>query len=92
MFVMQHASQHPLELSALRLDMLEMQPLEASVCDLVVSVHAGPPGLHGLCIYKTALFDATTITRMLSDFQRVLACLVAQPELPLSTWRAQRDV
>jgi hypothetical protein len=45
-----------------------------------------------LCIYKPALFDAATITRMLSDFQQVLACLMTEPELPLSTWRAQRNV
>jgi amino acid adenylation domain-containing protein len=92
MLIMQPASQHPLALSALSLTRLEMQPLGASVCDLVVSVHASPQGLDGLCIYKTALFDATTITRLLSDFQQVLACLMAQPELPLSTWRAQWDV
>ena len=38
------------------------------------------------------LFDATTIARMLDDFQRVLADLIAQPEQPLSTLRLQWDV
>jgi non-ribosomal peptide synthetase component F len=44
-----------------------------------------PQGLTASCIYKTALFEATTIKRLLRDFQEVLARLVAQPEQQLST-------
>jgi non-ribosomal peptide synthetase component F len=90
MFVMQNARQHTLELPALRPKVLETQPLEASACDLAVSVREGPHELDGLCIYKTALFDATTITRMLRDYCQVLEQLIAQPELRLLTLRARR--
>jgi non-ribosomal peptide synthetase component F len=84
MFAMQNARQHRLELPALRHKVLETQPLEASACDLAVSVREGPHGLDGSCIYKTALFDAPTITRMLEDYHQILEHLVAQPELRLS--------
>jgi hypothetical protein len=36
--------------------------------------------------YKTALFDAATIKRLLEDFQRVLERLVTQPDQSLSTF------
>jgi non-ribosomal peptide synthetase component F len=47
-------------------------------------IHQRPQGLDGSCIYKTALFDAATIQRLLEDFQEVLERLVAQPEQQLS--------
>ena len=57
--------------------MLEMHPLEASACDLAVSVSENPQGLDGLCIYKMVLFEATTITRMCGDYQQILEQLIA---------------
>ena len=91
MFAMQNARQYTLTLPALTIQVLETQPIEASACDLAVSVRESSQGLDGLCIYKTALFDATTITRMLEDYQQTLDRLIAQPELLLSSLRAQRD-
>jgi amino acid adenylation domain-containing protein len=85
MFVMQNASQHMLELPGLHLKVLETPSLEASTCDLAVSVRESQQGLDGLCIYKTALFDATTITRMLADYHQLLEHLIVQPEMPLSS-------
>jgi non-ribosomal peptide synthetase component F len=84
MFVMQNARQYTLALPDLTVQTLETQPVEASACDLAVSVREGPQGLEGLCIYKTALFDTPTIVRLLEDFQQVLACFIAQPELRLA--------
>jgi hypothetical protein len=92
MFAMQNARQHTLALPALRLKVLETQPVEASACELAVSVRESPQGLDGLCIYKTALFDVSTIIRMLGDFQRVLERLIAQPELTLSAFHSLREV
>jgi non-ribosomal peptide synthetase component F len=92
MFVMQNARQHMLELPALSLKVLETKPLEASACDIAVSVRESPQGLDGLCVYKTALFDAATITRMFEDYLRVAEYLVAQPELRLSTLHARGGV
>ena len=92
MFVMQNARQHTLALPALSVQVLETQPVEASACDLAVSIRESPQGLDGLCIYKTALFDAPTIARMLEDYQQILERLIAQPELRLSTFRPLWDV
>jgi amino acid adenylation domain-containing protein len=89
MFAMQNARQHTLALPALTVEALETRPIEASACDLAVSVRESEQGLEGLCIYKTALFDTSTITRMFEDFQWVLACLIAEPELRLSTLRTR---
>jgi hypothetical protein len=87
MFAMQNARQHTLTLPALTIQALETHPVEASACDLAVSVHASPLGFEGVCIYKTALFNAPTITRLLDNFQQVLARLIAEPELRLSALR-----
>ena len=91
MFALQNARQHTLALPALAIQVLETQPVEASACELAVSVRESPQGLEGVCIYQTALFDAPTITRLLEDYQQVLECLIAQPELRLATFRARRD-
>jgi acyl carrier protein len=91
MFAMQNARQHTLALPALTVQPLETKSVEASSCDLAVSVRESPQGLEGLCIYKTALFDTPTINRLLDDYQQVLECFIAQPELRLATFRACRD-
>jgi non-ribosomal peptide synthetase component F len=90
MFVMQNARQHTLALPALTVQALETQPVEASACDITMSVRKSSQGLDGLCLYKTTLFDATTIARMLKHYQWVLERLIAQPELSLSTLRSLR--
>jgi amino acid adenylation domain-containing protein len=90
MFAMQNARQHTLVLPALTIQALETRPVEASACDLAVSIRESPQGLEGLCIYKTVLFDDLTITRLIEDFQQVLTCFVADPELRLSTFRIRR--
>lgn len=90
-FAMQNSRQHTLALPALTVQPLETKSVEASSCDLAVSVRESPQGLEGLCIYKTAMLDTPTITRLLEDFQRVLTCLIADPELCLSTFRTRRE-
>jgi hypothetical protein len=90
MFAMQNARQYSLVLPALTIQVLKTQPVEASACELAMSIHESPQGLEVSCIYQTALFDAPTITRLLEDYRRVLKCLIAQPELRLSTLRARR--
>ena len=56
--------------------------------DIILTLRERPQGLTGTCLYKTDLFDAATISRMLDDFQDVLTCLSAQPEQALATFRA----
>jgi len=90
MFALQNARQHTLALPSLIVQALETQPVEASACELAVSLHESPQGLEGSCVYQTALFDAPTVTRLLEDYRQVLECLIAQPELRLATLRARR--
>jgi non-ribosomal peptide synthetase component F len=73
---------------------LTFQALEQSVgipdgglttFDLTLILRERPQGLIATCIYKTDLFDTTTIRQMLDDFQSVLTCLSAKPEQALVT-------
>jgi non-ribosomal peptide synthetase component F len=53
--------------------------------DLTLMLGERPQGLAVTCIYKTDLFDTTTVSRMLDDFQSVLTYLSAKPEQALVT-------
>jgi amino acid adenylation domain-containing protein len=86
MFILQNAMPRSLKLRALTLSALEADQnvteseLTATTFDLILVLRQRPPGLTGSCIYKTTLFDATTIDRVLGDFQQVLERVVSQPE------------
>ncbi len=58
--------------------------------DIILTLRERPQGLAMTCLYKADLFEATTITKMLDDFQDVLACFSAQPEQVLATFRSFR--
>jgi hypothetical protein len=58
--------------------------------DIVLTLRERPQGLTGTCLYKTDLYDATTISRMLDDYHYVLTCLSAQPEQALATFHGLR--
>ena len=91
LFVLQHALPPPRQLPGLTLRVMEASQsmtepgVTATTFDCILMLRETPQGLTGSCIYKTALFEATTIKRLLRDFQEVLTHLVAQPEQPLST-------
>jgi amino acid adenylation domain-containing protein len=91
LFVLQHAVAPPYQLPGLTLRVMETSQgtpepgITATTFDSILMMRETPQGLTGSCIYKTALFEAATIKRLLRDFQGVLARLVAQPEQPLST-------
>jgi hypothetical protein len=91
MFAMQNTRQHRLKLPALTVQVLETHSVEASACNLAMSVRESPQGLEVVCIYKTEMFAAPTITRLLDDFQRVLKDFIADPERRLSTFRTRRE-
>ena len=57
--------------------------ITATTFDCILMLRETSRGLTASCIYKTALFEATTIKRLLRDFQEVLERLVAQPEQQL---------
>ena len=85
MFTMQHALPQFPRLPEVTCDVLKTEAIDATPCELVLSLHGGPHGLEGLCLYKTALYEEATIVRMLRDFQQLLACFSAQPQQPVST-------
>jgi len=90
LFVLQHAVPPPRQFPGLTLQVMEASQsmtepgITATTFDCILMMRDTPQGLTGSCIYKTALFEATTIKRLLRDFQAVLARLVAQPEQQLS--------
>ena len=94
MVIWQNSMLRPLQCSA---QTLSFQAMEQSVVapdvalttfDIILTLRERSQGLTGTCLYKTDLFDAATISRMLDDFQYVLACLSAQPEQALATFRS----
>jgi hypothetical protein len=94
--IWQNAMLRPLQFSPRRLSFLTMEqnvvaPNAAlTTFDIILALRERPQGLTGTCLYKTDLFDAATISRMLDDFQEILTCLSAQPEQRLATFRFLR--
>lgn len=64
---------------------LSSQPIDSGTAklDLTLSFKETEEGLTGCLEYKTELFDAATINRMLAHFQTLLVGIVANPKQPL---------
>jgi hypothetical protein len=96
MVIWQNAMSWPLEFSAQTLNFLTMEQnvllpnVALTTFDLILTLREGPQGLSGNCLYKTDLFDAATIRRLLDDFQDTLSRLCAWPQQPLATFRSLR--
>jgi aspartate racemase len=94
MVIWQNSMQGPQQCSAqtVRFEAIEQSvvapPVALTTFDIILVLRERSQGLSGMCIYKTDLFNAATISRMLDDFQYVLACLSAQPEQALTTFRS----
>jgi amino acid adenylation domain-containing protein len=94
MFILQNAMHRPLQRSARTLSFLEtdlsilMPPHLGTTFEIVLLLSERPQGLTVSAIYKRDLFDASTIARILGDFQHVLECLIGQLERPLATFRS----
>ena len=56
--------------------------------DIILTLRENPRGVTGTCLYKTDLFEATTISRVLDDFQAVLTCLSIHPEQTVKRFRS----
>ncbi len=79
----QDVPQQGLELADLKLSPMEVDSNTVKV-DLAVFMSEEAQGLRGAVEYSTDLFDAATITRMLSHFQVLLESIVADPDQRLS--------
>jgi acyl-CoA synthetase (AMP-forming)/AMP-acid ligase II len=91
MITLENATRRPVTGSGHRLSLQEtglgmpVPLLRTTTCDISLMFREDTNGLTGSCIYKPRLFNATTIDRLLRDFQVVLERMVAEPERPIST-------
>ena len=81
MFIFHNAPSPPLELSGLTVSPLQVDT-GTTKFDLSLLMADTERGLSGTLTYKTDLFDAATITRMLEHFQTLLEGIVATAESP----------
>ncbi len=87
MLVLQNVPVESLEIESLRLQPVEVETVTATVAkfDLTLNLaeHGGVLGsLAGTVEYATALFDGTTIDRLIDQYERLLTAALAAPELP----------
>jgi alpha-ketoglutarate-dependent taurine dioxygenase len=83
-FVLQNAPMPPLELDGLTVSILEVDS-GTTKFDLLLSIWETEQGLSGKLEYSTDLFNASTITRMLADYETILRTIVAQSNIKLTT-------
>jgi acyl-CoA synthetase (AMP-forming)/AMP-acid ligase II len=97
MIIFQNAALRPTANSGHKLSLEEANPnmlvplVTITSFDVILMLREGPHGLAGTCVYKPHLFQAATIDRLLRDFKEVLACMIAQPEQPISAIRVSRN-
>src|SRR6185295_2147090 len=73
-----------LELNELHIEPMTIEHRSAQF-DLTLMAFDEADGLAFSFLYKSDLFDASTITRLASYFERLLREIVAYPERPVST-------
>ncbi|MGE3537906.1 MAG: amino acid adenylation domain-containing protein [Candidatus Tectimicrobiota bacterium] len=97
MLVWQHADLWPQECSTAT---LTFQTLEQSIImpdvalttfDMIITLREGPQGMTGRCLYKTELYEATTIDTMLDDLQGLLRDFSTTLGQPLEMYRTLRN-
>ncbi len=80
--VLQNVALPPLELPDLAIELLEVETNTAKY-DLTLTLTETPAGLRGALEYRTDLFDAMTIARLLEHFQTLLTAAAADPDRPI---------
>ena len=83
MFVLQNTPGVTLALEGLKVQSVEVESGSAKF-DLTLQVEEQADGICLTAQYNSDLFDAATMVRLLSHYQRLLAGVVADPERPLS--------
>jgi amino acid adenylation domain-containing protein len=82
MFAFQNAPTVSAELPGLSLSAVDVEAGTAKT-DLGLILVETDQGIRGSLSYATALFDRSTIRRMLSHFEKLLESLAAQPDAPI---------
>jgi hypothetical protein len=83
-FAFQNAPESKLELAGLSLTLLEVESSTAKF-DLGLNMTDTAQGLIGTLEYKTDLFNASTTSRLLRQFEKLLGHIVEYPDARLST-------
>jgi len=83
LFILQSTPMPALELTNLKLELLEIDTGTAKF-DLTLELIEKPEGLQGSWEYNTDLFDGVTIARMAQHFEVMLESIVADPDQRLS--------
>ncbi|MEH2354899.1 amino acid adenylation domain-containing protein [Nostoc sp.] len=83
MFVLQNTPTSVQEVSGLTLRTLEFDSGTAQL-DIFLSMSESEEGLTGCLEYNTDIFDSTTISQFINNFQTLLGNIVANPEQPLN--------
>lgn len=81
--VFQRAAAQALSFPGLTVQPIELQNPHTTL-DLTLFITETEQGLTGVLHYNADVFEATTISRMLGEFQALLVSMVAQPETRLS--------
>jgi amino acid adenylation domain-containing protein len=84
MFVLQNAPKYALDLAGLELQWLDIHSGTAKF-DLALHIVERDSGLSCMMEYRSDLFDAATIDRMLSHFETLLTGVVSDPDAPVAT-------
>jgi amino acid adenylation domain-containing protein len=88
MFILQNAPGGALELEGLTLSPLGVGDRDGTAkFDITVSMVDTPDGLFGAFEYSSDLYEAATIKRMISQFEKLLASVVETPDASVSALR-----
>jgi acyl-CoA synthetase (AMP-forming)/AMP-acid ligase II len=95
MVVLQNTSLRSMRRIGGKLALEEVDPtmflplVTATAFDVALIMHESTQGLVASCVYKTQLFNAASVDRLLWDFQSVLEQMVAGPDRPVSQVRVR---
>jgi len=95
-FALQNLPSLNAELSDLKVEALGLEVETTREFDLELHLQDSPQGLRGFCVYRSDLFKAATIRRLLGHFQTLLQAVVADScqaigHLPLLTSEEQQQ-
>jgi len=83
MFVMQNAPQGSLKLPGMTISTVPVES-GAAQFDLTLSLTEGEESLSGVLEYNAELFEEETVRRMIGHFERLLECIVNNPDEQIS--------
>ncbi|MDZ8184105.1 MAG: amino acid adenylation domain-containing protein [Nostoc sp. ChiSLP02] len=83
-FILQNTPTHPLVLSDLTLTSLDVLENTVTRFDLLLELNDTEQGIVGLLKYNKDLFDASSTSRLVNNFELILSQIVANPHINLN--------